>query len=101
MNSASGEKKTIGKKQLTWNFHVDKFGYNDELETFVAELAAREQLYEIVVTRPAEKIWTCDRTTVRPTVQSATFSMRGQLYYGHYLGWKGEGEGNAQARLRA
>ena len=42
LNSASGEKETIGKKQLTWNFHVDKFGYNDELETFIAELAARE-----------------------------------------------------------
>ena len=25
-----------------------------------------------------------DRTTVRPTVQGATFSMRGQLYHGHY-----------------
>ena len=23
--------------------------------------------------------------TVRPTVQGATFSMRGQLYHGHYL----------------
>ena len=30
--------------------------------------------------------------------------MRGQLYHGHYLShyvWKGEGEANAQARLRA
>ena len=26
-----------------------------------------------------------DRTTVRPTVQGATCSMRGQLYHGHYL----------------
>ena len=26
-----------------------------------------------------------DRTTVRPTVQGATFSMCGQLYHGHYL----------------
>ena len=26
-----------------------------------------------------------NRTTVRPTVQGATFSMRGQLYHGHYL----------------
>ena len=26
-----------------------------------------------------------DRTTVRPTVQGATFSMRGQLYHGHYF----------------
>ena len=26
-----------------------------------------------------------DRKTVRPTVQGATFSMRGQLYHGHYL----------------
>ena len=42
LNSASGEKKTIGKKQLTWNFHVDKFSYNDELETFIAKLAAHE-----------------------------------------------------------
>ena len=42
-------------------------------------------LYKIVVTHQAEKIWTYDRTTVRPTVQGATFSMRGQLYHGHYL----------------
>ena len=26
-----------------------------------------------------------DHTTVRPTVQGATFSMRSQLYHGHYL----------------
>ena len=26
-----------------------------------------------------------DRTTVRPTLQGATFSMRGQLYHRHYL----------------
>ena len=26
-----------------------------------------------------------DCTTVRPTAQGATFSMRGQLYHGHYL----------------
>ena len=26
-----------------------------------------------------------DRTTVRPTVQGATFSMRSQLYLRHYL----------------
>ena len=26
-----------------------------------------------------------DHTTVRPTVQGATFSMCGQLYHGHYL----------------
>ena len=42
-------------------------------------------LYKIVVTHQAEKIWTYDRTTVRPTVHGATFSMRGQLYQGHYL----------------
>ena len=37
----------------------------------------------VVVTHQAEKIWTYDRSTVRPTVQGATFNMRGQLYYGH------------------
>ena len=42
-------------------------------------------LYKIVVTHQAEKIWTYDRTTVRPTVHGATFSMRGQLYHGRYL----------------
>ena len=36
----------------------------------------------VVVTHQAEKIWTYDRSTVRPTVQSATFNMCGQLYYG-------------------
>ena len=35
----------------------------------------------MVVTHQAEKIWMYDRTTV----QGATFSMRGQLYHGHYL----------------
>ena len=34
----------------------------------------------VVVTRQARKIWTYDRTTVQPTVQGATFNMRGQLY---------------------
>ena len=43
------------------------------------------QLYEIVVTRQAKRIWTDDRTSVRPTVQGASFSMRGQLYHGFYL----------------
>ena len=37
----------------------------------------------VVVTRQARKIWTYDRTTVQPTVQGATFNMRGQLYRGH------------------
>ena len=37
----------------------------------------------VVVIHQAEKIWTYDRTTVRPTVQGATFNMRGQLYRGH------------------
>ena len=37
----------------------------------------------VVETHQAEKIWTYDRTTVRPTVQGATFNMRGQLYRGH------------------
>ena len=37
----------------------------------------------VVVTHQAEKIWIYDRATVRPTVQGATFNMRGQLYRGH------------------
>ena len=37
----------------------------------------------VVVTHQAEKIWTYDRTTVPPTVQGATFNIRGQLYRGH------------------
>ena len=40
----------------------------------------------VVVTHQAEKIWTYDRTTVRPyerQLQGATFNMRGQLYRGH------------------
>ena len=37
----------------------------------------------VVVTHQAENIWNYDRTTVRPTVQGATFNMRGQLYCGH------------------
>ena len=35
------------------------------------------------MTHQAEKIWTYDLTTVRPTVQDTTFNMRGQLYRGH------------------
>ena len=31
----------------------------------------------------SRKIWIYDRATVRPTVQGATFNMRGQLYRGH------------------
>ena len=38
-------------------------------------------LYKIVITHQAEKIWMYDRTTA----QGATFSIRGQLYHGHYL----------------
>ena len=37
----------------------------------------------LMVTHQAEKIWTYDRTTVRPTVQGATFNIRGQLNRGH------------------
>ena len=37
----------------------------------------------LVVTHQDEKIWIYDRATVRPTVQGATFNMRGQLYRGH------------------
>ena len=37
----------------------------------------------LIVTHQAEKIWTYDRTTVRPTVQGATFNIRGQLNRGH------------------
>ena len=37
----------------------------------------------VVVTHRAEKILTYDRTTVRPTVQGATFNMSCQLYRGH------------------
>ena len=37
----------------------------------------------LIVTYQAEKIWTYDRTTVRPTVQGATFNIRGQLNRGH------------------
>ena len=41
-----------------------------------------QHLYEIGVTHQAEKI---GLETVRPTVQGATFSMRGQLHCWHYL----------------
>ena len=36
-----------------------------------------------VITHQAEKIWTYDCTTVRPTVKGATFNVCGQLYHGH------------------
>ena len=37
----------------------------------------------VEATHQAEKIWTYDCTTVRLTVQGATFNVRGQLYWGH------------------
>ena len=42
--------------------------------------------------------------TVRLTVLGATFSMRRQLFHGHYLShyvMEGEGEGNVQVQLCA
>ena len=53
--------------------------------TRIAELAERRPIMiKNCSSNPqAEKIWTYDRSTVRPTVQGATFNMRGQLYYGH------------------
>ena len=53
----------------------------------MAELAERSpiiyKMVILIVTHQAEKIWTYDRTTVRPTVQGATFNIRGQLNRGH------------------
>ena len=40
-------------------------------------------MFDRTTVRPYDR--TTDRTTVRPTVQGATFSMRGQLYHGHYI----------------
>ena len=54
--------------------------------TRIAELAERRPLMiQNDSSNPSsrKKIWTYDRSTVRPTVQGATFNMRGQLYYGH------------------
>ena len=52
----------------------------------IAELAARERS-PVIIQNSSNPIKPKNfgRTTVRPTVQGATFSMRGQLYRGHYL----------------
>ena len=57
--------------------------YQLTLCTLIAELAESSPI--IIQNSSAEKIWMYGRTTVRPTVQGATFSIRGQLYHGHYL----------------
>ena len=60
--------------------------YQLTLCTLIAELAERSPI--IIQNSSAEKnldVRSYDRTTVRPTVQGATFSMRGQLYHGLYL----------------
>ena len=51
----------------------------------VYEIVVTHKAEKILITHQAEKIWTYDRTTVRPTVQGTNFSMRRQLYHGHYL----------------
>ena len=51
---------------------------------FIAELANRSPIIIQNSSNPNKpRKFVC--TTVRPTVQGATFSMRGQLYHGHYL----------------
>ena len=61
-------------------------------ETLIAELAERSPIIIQNCSNPSSRkkfgratVRPYDRTTVRPTVQGATFSMRGQLYHGHYL----------------
>ena len=44
---------------------------------------AAQKIIIVVVTHQAEKIWTYDCTTVRLTIQGATFNIRGQMYHGH------------------
>ena len=44
---------------------------------------AAQKIIIVVVTHQAEKIWTYDCTTVRLTIQGATFNIHGQLYHGH------------------
>ena len=69
------------------------------MQILIAELAERSPITIRNSSNPSS-VRPYDRTTV----QGATFSMRGQLYHGHYLShyvMEGEGEGNAQAQLRA
>ena len=50
----------------------------------LVELAERSPIIIQNSSNPSSrKIWTYDRTTVRPAVQDATFNMRGQVYRGH------------------
>ena len=54
------------------------------MSTVIAELAERSPIIIQNSSNPSSrKKFGC--TTVRPTVQGANFSMRGQLYHGHYF----------------
>ena len=57
--------------------------------SIIAELAERSPIIIQNSSNPSSRknldVRPYDRTAVQPTVQGATFSMRGQLYHGHYL----------------
>ena len=44
---------------------------------------AAQKIIMVVVTHQAKKIWTYDCTTIRLTIQGATFNIHGQLYHEH------------------
>ena len=66
--------------------HIKEFYYSFDnnqkvLDTIIVELTEHSPI--TVVTYQAKKIWMYDCTTVQPTIQDATFNMRGQLYHRH------------------
>ena len=75
---------------VKFHFVLCLFSLTDLCESIIAELAERSS---IIITNgssnsnPSSRknldLRPYDRTTVRPTVQDATFNMRGQLYRGH------------------
>ena len=69
-------------RQNVKNKFSDAGGFNNSGARNARSLAPL--LYGIVVTHQAEKF---GLETVRPTVQDATFGMRGQLHCGHYLNY--------------
>ena len=72
--------------ELVITNHIKEFYYSFDnnqkvLDTIIVELTEHSPI--TVVTYQAEKIWMYDCTTVQPTIQDATFKMRGQLYHRH------------------
>ena len=92
------------RNDLALQYLTELYQTRSKVKDIIAELAER---YPITI-RNSRHPSSPENLVVRPydhtTAQGATFSMRGQLYHGHFLShyvMEGRGEGHAQAQLRA